>query len=310
MIGRKAIAIQTDVSNVPRVGEMFQRIRREFGRLDILVNNAGITGWTELFSVTEEKWDAVIGTNLKGTFFCSIEAARIMRGQTTGGTIINISSNCAELGVKNLTVYATSKGGIHALTRQLAVELAPHRIRVNTFAPGPTKVERNLRDDPDYDRTWGSMTPMNRTADPEEMVGPCVFLASDDSSYMTGQTFFVDGGWTVAGKIPTSAHGCRFEKTWLNEDSLNRWLLRMHQRQNFGPAGGVFLEDAAEGAGDHHAAVFLGAADGHAGMDGFDHARRSDGAEFLHQCIGDLRREPFLDLRPAGEPFDKPGKLA
>jgi NAD(P)-dependent dehydrogenase (short-subunit alcohol dehydrogenase family) len=202
--GRRAVAIQTDVSSVPQIREMFGRVRKEFGRLDILVNNAGITGWTEVFSVTEEKWDAVIGTNLKGTFFCSIEAARIMREQTRGGSIINVSSNVAELGVKNLAVYATSKGGIHALTRQLAVELAPHRIRVNTFAPGPTKVERNLRDDPDYDRTWGSMTPMNRAAEPEEMVGPCVFLACDDSSYMTGQVFFVDGGWTVTGRIPTS----------------------------------------------------------------------------------------------------------
>jgi glucose 1-dehydrogenase len=201
--GGSAMAVGADVSSVPQVREMFRRVRAEVGRLDVLVNNAGITGWTDLFSVTEEKWDAVIDTNLKGTFFCSIEAARIMR-DNGGGSIINVSSNCAALGVKNLAVYATSKGGIHAMTRQLAVELAPYRIRVNTFAPGPTNVERNLRDDPDYDRTWGSMTPMNRAAAPEEMVGPCVFLASDDASYMTGQVFFVDGGWTVAGKIPTA----------------------------------------------------------------------------------------------------------
>jgi NAD(P)-dependent dehydrogenase (short-subunit alcohol dehydrogenase family) len=82
------------------------------------------------------------------------------------------------------------------------VELAPYRIRVNTFAPGPTQVERNLRDDPDYDRSWGSMTPLGRTALPEEMVGPAVFLASDDSSYVTGQIFYVDGGWTAQGRIP------------------------------------------------------------------------------------------------------------
>ena len=84
----------------------------------------------------------------------------------------------------------------------LAVELAPSKIRVNTFAPGPTQVERNLRDDPDYDRSWGRLTPMGRTAFPEEMVGPAVFLAGDDSSYMTGQVFFVDGGWTAQGRIP------------------------------------------------------------------------------------------------------------
>jgi glucose 1-dehydrogenase len=98
--------------------------------------------------------------------------------------------------------YAASKGGIHALTKQLAVELAPFKIRVNTFAPGPVKIERNLRDDPNFETAWGGMVPLGRVGEPEEMIGPAVFLASEESSYMTGQTFFVDGGWTVQGKIP------------------------------------------------------------------------------------------------------------
>jgi glucose 1-dehydrogenase len=200
-VGRRALAVQADISRVADIGLMFEVIRREFGRLDVLVNNAGITGWTSLFEITEAKWDQVVDTNLKGTFFCSLEAARMMR-ETDGGSIVNVSTNCAALGVKNLVAYATSKAGIHGLTKQLAVELAPYRIRVNTFAPGPTQVERNLRDDPDYDRSWGRMTPLKRTALPEEMVGPAVFLASDESSYMTGQVFYVDGGWTVQGSIP------------------------------------------------------------------------------------------------------------
>ena len=143
----------------------------------------------------------MINTNLKGTFFCSLAAARIMK-ERGGGSIINVSTNIAQLGVKFLVAYAASKGGIHALTKQLAIELAPYKIRVNTFAPGPTKVDRNLRDDPEYDKHWGAVVPLGRTADAEEMVGPAVFLASDDSSYMTGQIFFVDGGWTAQGKIP------------------------------------------------------------------------------------------------------------
>jgi glucose 1-dehydrogenase len=200
-VGRRALAVQADISRVADIGLMFEVIRREFGRIDVLVNNAGITGWTSLFEITEAKWDQVVDTNLKGTFFCSLEAARMMR-ETDGGSIVNVSTNCAALGVKNLVAYATSKAGIHGLTKQLAVELAPYRIRVNTFAPGPTQVERNLRDDPDYDRSWGRMTPLKRTALPEEMVGPAVFLASDESSYMTGQVFYVDGGWTVQGSIP------------------------------------------------------------------------------------------------------------
>lgn len=199
--GRRAIVIKADVGKVPEILEMFRVIKSEFGKIDVLVNNAGITGWTGLFNITEKEWDLVINTNLKGTFFCCLEAAKIMK-ENGGGSIVNISTNCAQLGVKNLVAYASSKGGIHAMTKQLAVELAPYKIRVNTFAPGPTNVERNLRDDPDYRNTWGRMVPLGRTAEAEEMVGPAIFLASEDSSYMTGQLFFVDGGWTVQGKIP------------------------------------------------------------------------------------------------------------
>ena len=200
-LGRRAVVAQADISQVSEVHRLFDLVRNEFGRVDVLINNAGITGWTSLFDITEEKWDQVLDTNLKGTFFCSLEAARMMRAGG-GGSIVNVSTNCAALGVKNLVAYATSKAGIHGLTRQLAVELAPLQIRVNTFAPGPTQVDRNLRDDPDYDRSWGPMTPMNRTARPEEMVGAAMFLASDESSYMTGQVFYVDGGWTAQGRIP------------------------------------------------------------------------------------------------------------
>jgi glucose 1-dehydrogenase len=174
-LGRRAMAVRADISRVTDIHSMFETAQREFGRIDVLVNNAAITGWTSLFDTTEAKWDQVVDTNLKGTFFCSLEAARMMR-ETGGGSIVNVSTNCAALGVKNLVAYATSKAGIHGLTKQLAVELAPY--------------------------SWGSMTPLGRTALPDEMVGPAVFLASDESSYMTGQVFYVDGGWTVQGRIP------------------------------------------------------------------------------------------------------------
>lgn len=200
-MGRRAVAIQADISQVAQIETLFQQAQQAFPKLDVLVNNAGITGWTDVFDVTEAVWDTVMDTNLKGTFFCSMAAARWMR-ETGGGSIVNVSTQCAELAVKNLVVYAASKGGIHALTKQLAVELAHHAIRVNTFAPGPTQVERNLRDDPDYDKTWGAMVPLGRSARADEMVGPALFLASDESSYMTGQIFFVDGGWTVYGRVP------------------------------------------------------------------------------------------------------------
>lgn len=202
-MGRKSLLIQADIAKVSDIRRMFKTARRQFKKLDVLINNAGITGWTDLFEATEKNWDQVLDTNLKGTFFCSLEAARWMR-ETGGGAIVNISTVCAALGVKNLVAYGTSKAGLNGLTKQLAIELAPFKIRVNTFAPGPTNVERNLADDPDYERSWGSMVPMDRTADPEEMIGPAVFLSSDESSYMTGQVFYVDGGWTVQGKIPAA----------------------------------------------------------------------------------------------------------
>jgi glucose 1-dehydrogenase len=200
-LGRRTLVVKADIGRVGQIRRMFVRARKVFGRLDVLVNNAGITGWTSLFEVTEAKWDWVIDTNLKGTFFCSLEAAKWMR-ERQGGSIINVSTNCAALGVRNLVAYATSKGGIHAMTKQLAVELAPYQIRVNTFAPGPVNVERNLQDDPGFKQAWGSMVPLGRTAEPEEMIGSAVFLAGEDSSYMTGQIFYVDGRWTVSGRVP------------------------------------------------------------------------------------------------------------
>ena len=178
---------------------MFARL----DRVDVLVNCAGITGWTPLLDTDEATWNRVIDTNLKGTFFCSVEAAKLMR-EAGGGAIVNVSTVVAERGMRNLAAYAASKGGINALTRQLAVELAPYGIRVNTFAPGATNVERNLADDPSYLSAWAPLIPLGRVAEPEEMVGPAVFLASDDSSFVTGQHFGVDGGWTVVGSFPDS----------------------------------------------------------------------------------------------------------
>ena len=189
--------LRYDVSDVAQVRELFSRLER----LDVLVNCAGITGWTDLLEADEPTWDAVLDTNLKGTFFCSVEAAKLMRA-AGGGSIVNVSSVVAERGMRYLSAYAASKGGINALTRQLAVELAPHGIRVNTFAPGATNVERNLADDPTYLSTWAPLIPLGRVAEPEEMVGPAVFLASDESSFVTGQHFCVDGGWTIVGKFP------------------------------------------------------------------------------------------------------------
>ncbi len=201
-LGRRALVVGADVGQVDQIKAMFGEIRAAFPRLDVLINNAGVTGWGSAYETTEEKWDLVLNTNLKGTFFCSVAAARWMRETGTAGTIVNVSTTCAGLAVNNLVAYGTSKAGLHGLTKQLAVEFAPDKIRVNTFAPGPTNVERNLSDDPNYRDSWGSVVPLKRTADVEEMIGPAVFLACDESRYMTGQVFYVDGGWAITGNVP------------------------------------------------------------------------------------------------------------
>ena len=193
----EGVELAYDVSDPAQVREMFARL----DRLDVLVNCAGIPGWLNVLEPSEETWDRVIDTNLKGTFFCSTEAARLMR-RSGGGSIVNVSTVVAARGMRNLSAYAASKGGINALTIQLAVELAPYGIRVNAFAPGATNVERNLADDPQYAEKWSPLVPLGRIAEPEDMVGPAVFLASDESAYVTGQLIYVDGGWTVVGKFP------------------------------------------------------------------------------------------------------------
>jgi NAD(P)-dependent dehydrogenase (short-subunit alcohol dehydrogenase family) len=176
---------------------MFARL----DRLDVLVNCAGVTGWIDLADPSESTWDRVIDTNLKGTFFCSTEAARLMRAGG-GGSIVNVSTVVAARALRHLAAYAASKGGINALTIQLAAELAADGIRVNAFAPGATNVERNLVDDPRYVEHWAPLIPLGRIAEPEDMIGPCVFLASEQSAYVTGQIIYVDGGWTVVGSFP------------------------------------------------------------------------------------------------------------
>jgi glucose 1-dehydrogenase len=225
-MGRHAEVVYADISKVSEIRSMFAYIKAKYGRLDVLVNNAGITGWSDFFETDEAIFDKVMNLNVRGTLFCSIEAAKIMRenhlfeenteGVTmnrVGGSIINISTICAVLSVKNLICYSTSKGGIHAMSAQMAVELAPYNIRVNTFGPGAINTDRNLKEDPDYRTNWGSVVPMQRTGEPEEMIGPSVFLASDESSYVTGQLFYVDGGWSVQGKFAESSMAAQLKNT-------------------------------------------------------------------------------------------------
>jgi NAD(P)-dependent dehydrogenase (short-subunit alcohol dehydrogenase family) len=198
--GGRGASVQADVGRPDEARGLISAAVEEFGSISVLVNNAGRTRFGPPGGVSLEDWDDVVDTNLKGTFFTSVAAADRMPRE--GGSIVNISSCAAALMVRDHSIYTMSKTGIEGLTRQLALEYAPRRIRVNVLAPAATSGERNLAYDPDYDRKWASVTPMGRVGVPEDYVGPIVFLSSELSEFLTGQTLNVDGGWSLAGHTP------------------------------------------------------------------------------------------------------------
>ena len=163
------------------------------GALDILVNNAGVQTWTNLLDVTEAEWDRVIATNLKGCFVCTQTAARYMKDHG-GGAIVNIGSGCNKIAFPKLVAYTASKGGIEMLTKVAAVELGPHRIRVNCVAPGAVEIERTQLELPDYAGFWGSRAPLGRVGTPADIGQAVAFIAGPEASFITGQTIWVDGG--------------------------------------------------------------------------------------------------------------------
>jgi NAD(P)-dependent dehydrogenase (short-subunit alcohol dehydrogenase family) len=198
-MGNSALLVQADVGERDQAEEMVSQVVRAHGKIDVLVNNAARTRFGPFEEVTEEDWLDVVNTNLKGTFFASAAAVRQMK-RSGSGAIVNVSSCAARLMVPFHSAYTMSKGGIEALTRQLALELAPV-VRVNCISPAPTSTERNQQ----YDQNWGRVIPMKRVAQPEDMVGTVAFLASDRAAYVTGQIVQVDGGWTLKGHTPDLA---------------------------------------------------------------------------------------------------------
>lgn len=197
--GGTAVPVQADVSIEQSVSRLIGTTHDTCGSVDVLVNNAGRTRHTPVGDVTRQDWDDVMDTNLRGPFLASVAAAEAM---TSGGVIINVSSCTATLaGAYPQVVYTTSKGGVEVMTRQLAIELAP-KVRVNALAPGATAIERTLEYGPMFRESWGQIVPLGRVAEPRDYIPPLVFLASDASAYMTGQTLHVDGGWSIQGNYP------------------------------------------------------------------------------------------------------------
>lgn len=192
-MGVSAIAVKGDVGVAADVEAMFATVKKDFGRLDILVNNAGVQTWKALLELSEQEWDHVIDTNLKGCFLCTQQAARMMK-ETGGGRIINIGSGCNKVAFPRLVNYTASKGGIEQLTKVSAVELGKYGIRVNCVAPGAVEIERTKEEAGDYAATWAGATPLGRVGTPMDVGRAVVFFCGELSDFVTGQTLFVDGG--------------------------------------------------------------------------------------------------------------------
>jgi 3-oxoacyl-[acyl-carrier protein] reductase len=195
-LGREALAVEADVSKANDVKNMVKRAVDRFGRVDILVNNAGVARFSPLTSISVKQWEYMIGINLKGQFLCAKEVTDDILKRKAKGIIINIASIAGEIGFKNMAPYCAAKGGIIELTRELALELSPN-IRVNAIGPGviETDMTSDLLKNPQARNTLLQQIPMGRFGQPEDIAKVAVFLASDDSDYMTGHTIFVDGGW-------------------------------------------------------------------------------------------------------------------
>jgi NAD(P)-dependent dehydrogenase (short-subunit alcohol dehydrogenase family) len=192
-LGRRSAVIAADVSNAESVDQLFAEAAKEFDPLSILVNNAGVQVWKPLLDLTENDWDRVIDTNLKGCFLCTQRAARHMRSNG-GGSIINLGSGCNKLAFPKLSSYTASKGGIEMFTKVAAAELGEYAIRVNCVAPGAVEVERTKLEASDFAGTWAPLTPLRRIGTPLDVAKVVAFLASDQAAFVSGQTIWVDGG--------------------------------------------------------------------------------------------------------------------
>ena len=197
-MGRRTLIQPLDVSKVSDIQELSDATMSEFGHIDILVNNAGTHVDEAALDVTEEHWDLVIDTNLKGVFFCSQIIGRVMVEQRKG-KIINVSSTFGLVGFKNRAAYSSSKGGVTNLTRVLAIEWGPYNVNVNGIAPTATRtsINENLFADPAWRERVLRLIPVGRFCQTQDLVGAVIFLASDASDMVTGVTLPVDGGWTA-----------------------------------------------------------------------------------------------------------------
>ena len=198
--GGQALSVAGDVSDAGGVANGVETTLDRYGRIDILVNNAGIINKTDFLEFNLADWHNTLRVNMTGPFMLSQAVGKVMKAQDQGGAIINITSISGEMARPHTAAYAASKGGLKGLTKAMAVDLAKYKIRVNAVAPAYVRtpmVEKVLEDDA-FRKEVESRIPLGYIASPEDLVGPVVFLASEEASFVTGAVLYVDGGWMSA----------------------------------------------------------------------------------------------------------------
>ena len=194
--GGQSIAVAADVSKPDQVARLLEAAVSKYGRVDIAVNNAGVEKKAAFVDYPLEELEKILAVNLVGPFLVSQAAARHMIGRGGGGRIINISSVHEDLPMPGNAAYCASKGGLRMLTRTIAVELAKHQITVNNIGPGAvfTPIDQDIESKPEMEKALMGEIPLNRWGKPEEIASLAVYLASDEAAYVTGATYFIDGG--------------------------------------------------------------------------------------------------------------------
>ncbi len=198
-MGESAKYVKCDVVNSSEVDGLVEKTIDYFGSVDVIINNAGVGGLGGVLEVTDQDWDKVIGVNLSGTMYGMRAAAKAMKEKGVKGSIINISSILGKVGFNGAIAYCASKGGVVQLTHAGALDLAAEKIRVNAIAPGfiKTKMTEGILEDEGFNSLVVSSTPLGYVGDVDDIANAAIYLASDESKYVTGSVIYVDGGWTA-----------------------------------------------------------------------------------------------------------------
>ncbi|WP_298733869.1 SDR family oxidoreductase [uncultured Chitinophaga sp.] len=199
--GKTCIPFGGNAAELSFIQGMVQTAADRFGRLDVVIGNAGITLFGNFFTYPEQDFYKVLQVNLGGNFFLAQAAAKQMKEQAEGGSILFTSSVTGHQAHKDLAAYSMTKAALEMLAKNLVVELSPYRINVNTVAPGATLTERTLAD-PDYEKTWSRLTPMGRPATTLDIAQAAMFLVSKKARHITGQSLVIDGGWSSISPSP------------------------------------------------------------------------------------------------------------